>query len=753
MTNAQEIVLRRLSKVTAPQAGDQARPEFVASLNKNIESIGFTFAPKVVARLVTWNPKQLLAFAESLIPQLLKMVGGDVSYRPMYPNFPTQVMEMEEAELYVNAMMHYLGDAIGTRILPSYEKETRPELPIQSDHKLLELADDDEVTNLCRSLVSSNTSLSKSDQNDLVGLLADCKDRLCDVLPDSIPFKEVQAVVCAFLIDHSEDATELLATYLRTATDLLRFATELSGGDSSLAKSTKFKSFSRKHRRVMLGVLDRIGRPDEDLNRHRGKWIRLAERLHPGEFSKRFPKAFEAIRKLRNDERSPSFQSKVENCLREKDVVGATHLLKARPGDFARRLDHLLRTCKGDSKVAGLVIDAFGGVAGDVSTPVLLQLIAHFQHRASDRKPRSIADVPSEEELSFFEAALRKITKPSRKKTSIIEPMRTVFPKGQTAKLVRIPLAKELVDPESATAVVDCSRSALTNRFRELPPLGKCYVSPELIDYTVPFSQRSASKSLRTLARGSRLNLPDANVVRLFLWWKEGKVRGQKTGRIDIDLSATIFGENWKYLDHISYTNLKSKKLGCFHSGDITSAPKGASEFIDLDISQLKSAGAQFVVCSVLSFTNHPFCDLPQCYTGWMAREKANSGEVYEPATVQDKIDLASDRRISIPMVIDLRSEKVIWSDLALNSVPGYRVNTESNQRGIVHYGVGIESMVKPDLHELFTLHANARGQVVESAEEADTVFSESIGVTPFDFELITSEYLTSESVTADSKS
>ena len=40
----------------------------------------------------------------------------------MYPNFPSQVMEMEEAELYINAMMHYLGRWFGVRILPNYEK-------------------------------------------------------------------------------------------------------------------------------------------------------------------------------------------------------------------------------------------------------------------------------------------------------------------------------------------------------------------------------------------------------------------------------------------------------------------------------------------------------------------------------------------------------------------------------------------------------------------------------------------------------
>ena len=104
MTNAEKIVLRRLMKVSVDQLEGEARPEFVASLTKNIESIGFTFSADVIERLITWSPEQLLKFAESLIPTLLKMVGGDVKYNPMYPNFPTQVMEADAAELYLNAI-------------------------------------------------------------------------------------------------------------------------------------------------------------------------------------------------------------------------------------------------------------------------------------------------------------------------------------------------------------------------------------------------------------------------------------------------------------------------------------------------------------------------------------------------------------------------------------------------------------------------------------------------------------------------
>ena len=739
MTNAEKIVLRRLMKVSVDQLEGEARPEFVASLTKNIESIGFTFSADVIERLITWSPKQLLKFAESLIPTLLKMVGGDVKYNPMYPNFPTQVMEADAAELYLNAIFHYYGDWIGERILPYYDKENRPELPIQENLKVLELAGADEAADLCRALIASNTSLSESDYRELRSLLQDCREDIQSVLPEEIPFKEVQSVVCAFLIEQVDDSADLLGRYLRTATDVLRFATELSGGDVSLAGSTKYISFKRKHRRAMLDVLNRIPRPLEDLCRHRGKWIRLAERLHPGEFSKRYPNAFAAIKSLRDGEKVETFNSRVEACFRSGDGNGAAEILMARPGEFARRLDHLLRL-QGTEKQ--YVVSQFKEVAEKVSTPVLLQLISHFGQRALDRDPRALQDVPEEESLRFFDKAVKALTKPVKKKVKPIEPMRTVFPKGQTSKLMRVPLAKELVAEDDALSIVEVARDSLVTRFSELPSLGKCFVAPELENYTVPFSQRSANKSLRTISRGSRMLLPDSNTLRFFLWWKEGKVRGEETGRVDLDLSATVYSDNWKYVDHISYTNLRSEKMNCCHSGDITSAPQGASEFIDIDLQKVRDAGGRYVMCSIQSFTGVPYCDLPQCYVGWMSRKEPESGEIYEPATVVDKLDLSSDSRISIPMVIDLEDRTFVWADLALRSMPNYQINIEGNQRGMVHYGVGITTMVKPTLHELFSLHAKARGEIVESAEEAEKVFATEGDVKPFDFEVIASEYL-----------
>ena len=202
--------------------------------------------------------------------------------------------------------------------------------------------------------------------------------------------------------------------------------------------------------------------------------------------------------------------------------------------------------------------------------------------------------------------------------------------------------------------------------------------------FLFPFSQRSASKSLRQLTRGSRLPIPQGDTVRFFMWWKEGDVDGKPTGDVDLDLSAVMYDADWNYLEHIAYTNLKSAKYKAVHSGDITSAPNGASEFIDLDIPSILKYGGRYIVASIFSFSNQPFANLPECFAGWMIRQDANSGEIYDPRTVKDKVDMTANTTITIPAILDLKQREILWADLNLTRNPawGGGNNVENNQKG-----------------------------------------------------------------------
>jgi len=300
-----------------------------------------------------------------------------------------------------------------------------------------------------------------------------------------------------------------------------------------------------------------------------------------------------------------------------------------------------------------------------------------------------------------------------------------------------------VISTEVAKAVTTTCETALKERFKSFPQLGKVYVDPELKKQNTPFAQRSASKALASVARGSRFSVEEEkDTVRLFLWWNEnGKDKDGKqytSGRVDIDLSCVLMDKDYKQLDICSYYNLRGESMT--HSGDIVTAPKGACEFIDIDLKKL-SPDVRYVVMTISSYTQQKYCDLPECFAGWMMRDKPQSGKTFDARTVKNKVDLTSDATQMMPAIFDTQTREFIWADIAVKT--GYGVNNVANNLSGIGYNVkAITNLIKPNLYDLFMLHAQARGEVVSSKEEANTVFSLHEGVTPYMFDTIAGEFM-----------
>jgi hypothetical protein len=126
-----------------------------------------------------------------------------------------------------------------------------------------------------------------------------------------------------------------------------------------------------------------------------------------------------------------------------------------------------------------------------------------------------------------------------------------------------------------------------------------------------------------------------------------------------------------------------------------------------------------------------------------MMRQDPDSGEIFEPTTVVNKFDLTSDTQITIPVVLDLVTREAIWCDLGLAHFPYAVNNVENNKISMQTIARSIAELSKPNLYDLFTLHAHARGtEMVETPEEADTVFSVHQGIKPTDFAEIAANFL-----------
>lgn len=690
-----EIYLRRRNRVALPEpdGGAPVSDTVLATCLRNLAGLGAAFAPALVDACRALSDAQVVALHDTLVPLLRRRRGAHRAHRPFYAGFPTQVMEMAAARRYLNALVHYLSDG---RLRPRDGGAPRPPLAGRTPLERIEPGDPDDFEGLFTQIAAANASLSEEDRADLEFFVRTRGDAIVARMPERVPQKETAAFLAGLLLEHAsrDAALDALSGLCRTATDVLRLAVALSGGDLSLAAPTRFRVFSRPERALLLGLLERVAHPLEDMARHRGAWVRLGERLHPGEKAARYPTAAAAFAALRGDAPLRTFRGGVETALARRDTARALARLSTRPGELARRLDHLLRL---DPASAETVLATFADVAADVATPVLLQARHHFLQRGA------------------------------------IGEQRVFFPKGDLAKCVSVPNALPEMAPELCAGAARVCEEALRARFARREPLGAVYVDPALAEIAVPFGRRSASRALRPLARGTRLPLPDADTLRFFLWWTNG------ADRTDIDLSVTALDDAFAPVGLVSYTNLVAP--WGVHSGDIVDAPHGASEFVDLNVPQALGMGIRYAVLTLHSFTQQPYGQLPECFAGWMARHHPKSGEVFEPRTVVDRIDLTADTRVALPLVADLQRRRVVWCDLSVRRNPHWANNVQGNVVGIARAVRALVERRPPDLYDLFALHAAARGTLVDDPEVAQTVFSVASG-TPYRLEEIASEYL-----------
>ena len=135
------------------------------------------------------------------------------------------------------------------------------------------------------------------------------------------------------------------------------------------------------------------------------------------------------------------------------------------------------------------------------------------------------------------------------------------------------------------------------------------------------------------------------------------------------------------------------------------------------------SEGVHYVVPQVYSYSGENFNQVP-CTFGWMEREDLNSGEIYEPTTVENQISLSSEGRYTVPLVIDCKERKVIWTDLSGQFQFAQFNNLESNLVGTTLAAYAMVNLKRTTMFQVAALNALARGKVAERVEDADVIFT-----------------------------
>lgn len=701
---------------------DTEKIYMVFTVYKNMKDCGFRLSSKTINFLLSIDKGAISKwYTEVLRPVIEYYTGSDVTHKVMYPNFPTQVIETDQLNLLYNALVQYYSNPPESTV--ECEKEERPELDRLDKLEVLDITDFDELIDLFYNIVTAKVTMSPTDHIDIENIakiLGGRGEFLNRFRKYGFEIPNKANLVYATSVLKDIVGFEKLSKFYKTITDILRFAYE----DDPTLKSNVKLHISRPKSRLILRLLNSHISDDnalEDIYRYRERWLRVAERLHLNEkfANRRYPDVCTTFNCLRNNKHKTDvnvycYAYRInEMCKRYKTIPTSqfirdlVNIAKERPGEFARNLDRFL-TMTHNSKVdSEIIISGFEEIADKVATNILIQMHQHFINRAQEENNTEFrVFIPSS---NTAKVKVVKNTKPVLNNCICRK-----LPKG-----IEVDEFDFEVGYEVATICLDTLLSILKRK----PKLGKVYIDNDFTNFIVPFSLKNASKATKSIVRGSRISIPEeVNYIRSFIWWTNNI-----NDRVDIDLSLSLYNENFEFVRKVSFTSLKDS-FGC-HSGDITNGGDisgyGVSEFIDLNIDKVLEVGARYAAFTIHSYTGQKFSELKNCRFGWMNRKGCNDGEIFEPSTVEMLFDIDTNTTQCIPVMFDCKEKQFIWTDMTYSSSLSYStVEGGVNKISEVMRAITSMSMNRPDLYNLVFFNAIARGMPVFTPEEADIVFS-----------------------------
>lgn len=679
MTLVNKIAFNQLNAVVATSPVEVKNDAFnikVISFVNEMHNFGFLVTKELYQYLSSLDEATSVEVCQKVLSLAKESVGAHVAMKAFYPNFPRQVMEASDAELFINAILHYWTLGAWS---PEYVEEKRPDLKEENPKTEISLISMEDVKAYFFRILASKNSIPASlvefvEMGIEEGWAAEYKGE--------IPFKETLCRVATALVKQGQSINGVVAT----TTDVLRVMAALSESDIELKTKVRFKSLNRKARRALVSALEEVINIS-DVKAYASLWKRAFHSLHVGEFG---GKVAEIAARFRNEKNVVTSETVVAEAIKSGDVKVAVNKLVNKPSVFARSLDKLLRDS--DPQTSAWVIKEFAKVVEKVDSKVLLQVLGHFKGR------------------SLNEAGER-----------------VVFTAGSKGKALLAPSLKAL-DKSVVEHIVSVIKAELKNKFAEKALLKgkKVFISPEVYSVLIPSQLASITENKKTVARGSRVPLDlipedaEKNVLRMFIHWI-----GQ-----DQDLSAFFINEDMTEFSQVAYYNLRNS-YAC-HSGDVTyaPAPHGGSEFLDVRMDEALADGMRYIAMDVRVYNGPTFLKHERSFAGFMLRNDLKSGEIFEPTTVRGKFDITLDGSTVMPCFFDMKTREMIWLDSVL---PGCGVY--SNYRQVNNLNNNIASSTdmlraylkmkdtKVTMKELVCLHIDAVGATqVFDKEDADYV-------------------------------
>lgn len=704
-----------VENTTKPEIVDSV--EFIKSLEKltpevidiqaEVMKYGYMFDAESLCALINMPAEDLLKYSKSL-SEYLGDTYGDGHFVSLFGNFPANVLMLSEEEIFVHQIFHYLS---GGAYVPAEFLSDETDIVLSKEHfgtclrdsyKLIKFADAETLAGICKNICNAQQSLTSYDKEVVVYF---CKNYeslglpMDSFFPEEIPFKETLCLV----------ASELEEYPLATATDVLRLAVYMSGGDVSLPPVPKtidygwrvrtatsvdkapynFKRFKRAERRLILSKLETILATKKaenvyaDMKKYANKWIRLGEVIHPGEYTNAYPETARAFYMIRDMKKYIETYNSRVNAARKIDYKEWIKVLAERPGEFARSIDAVLRKNLDNSAE---IIAAFTNSLSGVSMKVLYELIKYYHVR--NRIPEK----------------------------------RVVIIKSNNRGPQRIKDLEALPE-EVRTTILNAVVDELGKRFLAKGPMENRYVFEKGIEnITLPVNMRSMNIMPGQLPRGSKIPISNnTGLLRLYCRWED------PNGQYDLDLSCSLYKADYT-LDSIVSWNRDSKRrtstnrygANVLFSGDVRHRVGNCAEYIDIDVESLKKDKVRYIVANVHDFDGQGF-EKKNSWGGVMELEEFGKiDNTWAPSSINCGFKLKSKCTNILMTIVDLKKMVMYVVDEDTAGIPVASSATGAYAEVINRYVRSATFFNTLSLMEFNVKSRNGQYTTMESAEFAE---------------------------------
>lgn len=539
---------------------------------------------------------------------VIKSIFSYQKYDTFYNDFREVVPNLSDEELYVNAIIHYLGFSEKPLFGELSENKKKDIKGLEKEVKLSPISSKNEVASqVITSLFSQTISPSLEDEStvkEAIQWLIEAMGFSLDEVEDSPNSSVIRNIIFTLGVPNMVKlkvvvlsvVPTLIPYYINNASDLVKYIEvtnkityKRSGKD--VKKFKPFFELTSDEVKMFSKSIDKFNEND------------LATNV---ELFKRFLVAYKK-----------TISKKVYNSLKEK--------LYNHPRSFESIINN-------ENNVDTII--------KRVPVSIIIRNIVHLVKRGT----------LNGDNIDYFMQYLTQKEIPSRVLVQIYNNLTTIVYNKPKKRIVKRNTGIELIDsvslnkPEISVLkdAIKWIESALSSVSDSILQERVADSVTDSYDLAIPTSGEEQPKSFHTTYEGTKIPLNEDEDVSLFIYWK---------GNFDIDLSATFLSNDAKDVADVSYMNIKENLSGSSkvitHSGDITRAPKGAVEEIYIPKDTVKDY--RYVLVSVVSYRGEPLREVENLGFGF-----GNRHTTKENLNPKDLYGFSVDANQSMVLLIDL---------------------------------------------------------------------------------------------------